>query len=158
MATTNPVPAPKPLSIKIQQTVLNGNLDDVTIGKEVPFTPASSAQEVLGLIGDNQEVFLKLLNDGLKEHVRENAKNDASGWFLMEEGEITEQIAQNISTVSDPSAVKKTINTLAQSGAGEKWKVYTPEQKSLARQAVKDLAKANPAILAMLTGGMASGK
>ena len=120
------------------------NMSDVTLFKEVQFTPVTSTEEALKRLGHDAKKFLEVINDGLESEARRSAVSDPSIPWLQEndEGEKSEFAG----TLADSKAVNGLVLNLAKSVFG-----YAKDASADVRRAAKDSAfemiKSTPAIV-----------
>lgn len=119
---------------KVTSTVFDlDTMSEVTLIKNVAFAPVSNSAEALARVGNDAGKFLAIINDGLRQHVRESAKSDNSIPWLQEndEGETTEFAG----TPADSKAVNSLVLTLAKTIFG-----YSKDADLKAKQAAKENA------------------
>jgi len=75
-------------TLKIQKTVFDlDSKDDVTVIKEVTFTPVDSTQAALTIVGHDAKKFLEIINAGLRDYTRDQATTDNSIPWMQEDEE-----------------------------------------------------------------------
>lgn len=141
---TSATPAPKP--IRVQRTVTDvETFDDVTLVKDVPFTPVTSVNEAMGVLGNNADKLLQIINSGLQSEIRAQNSDVYSGdWStLNDDGSIG---APYTGTPVNKEAVNPLVRTLAATVFG-----YSPELPIEQKREIKEKAlamiKSTPAIL-----------
>lgn len=79
----------EPTTLELSKSVFDlGQKADVTLYKQVSFTPATSAKEALERIGNDSAKFLEIVNSGLQDWTREQAKADETlPWRAKDEEE-----------------------------------------------------------------------
>jgi hypothetical protein len=119
------------------------SMSDVTLFKNLEFSPVNSTQEALSAVGGDAKKFLAIINEGLRQHVRESAKSDSTiPWMQeQEEGEPT----QFTGTPADSKAVNSLVLTLAKTIFGYS-KDATSEAKSAAKASAMAMISSNEQI------------
>ena len=65
--------------LRIQKTVFDlDSRDDVTVVKEVNFTPVESTADALARVGNDAKKFLEIINAGLEDYTRTQAATDST--------------------------------------------------------------------------------
>jgi hypothetical protein len=118
-------------------------MSDVTLFKNLEFSPVNSTQEALAAVGGDAKKFLAIINEGLRQHVRESAKSDSSiPWMQeQEDGEPT----QFGGTPADTKAVNSLVLTLAKTIFGYS-KDSTNEAKASAKASAMQMISTNEQI------------
>lgn len=143
---------PVPNAIPLTRTILDlDTFEDVTLYKDVPFTPVTSTEEALTRLGNDAAKFLAIVNEGLGAETRRNGANDPSiPWLEMDEKGVKTPFT---GTPADSMKVNATVLNIAKSVFGytsvkdgktedEKNKIRTANQA--AKQAAMDLIKSTP--------------
>lgn len=123
-------------TLPVQRSVFDlDTMTDVTLFKEVIFTPATSTEDALARVGRDAKKFLAIINEGLESEARRSAVLDSSIPWLMEddEGEKTPFAG----TPADSKAVNGLVLNLAKSVFG-----YTKESSKDQKKASKEAAMA----------------
>lgn len=134
----------KVIELPLQQSVFDlETMDEVTLVKTVPFIPATSVEAALAVVGNDSAKFLEIVNEGLKNHTRETAKNDPSiPWNVEdEEGNLTPFTG----SPADAKVVNNLILSMAKSVFGYA-KDITREAKKAAKESAMTLIRSTPAI------------
>ena len=104
----------------VRQTVFDlDTFEDVTRGRLVVEPHASSMAEALTLVNGDHAALLDVINDGLIERARANAKGIAEGWFILSDtnpNELTDK--PFVGTPASSKGVRQTIMTLAKTVFG----------------------------------------
>lgn len=96
---------------RVNNTVFDlDSFDDVLLFKNVAFEPVTTTQEALARVGNDTAKFMEIVNEGLRQHVRESAKNDNSTPWLQEDedGDVSE-FTGTIASGKDVNTLKLTL-------------------------------------------------
>jgi hypothetical protein len=127
---------------KVTSTVFDlDSMSEVTLIKNVEFAPVANTQEALHRVGNDAAKFLAIINDGLRQHVRESAKSDNSIPWLFEDEESGETTAF-AGTPADMKAVNSLKLTLAKTIFGYN-KDSDVEQKRAAKESALKMIAGN---------------
>jgi hypothetical protein len=131
-------------TIPVQRSVFDlDTMTDVTLFKEVEFTPAMTTEEALKRVGNDAKKFLSIINEGLESETRRSAVNDPSIPWLQENDEGEKSAFAG--TPADSKAVNGLVLNLAKSVFGYT-KEASPETKKAAKQSAMDMITSNDAI------------
>jgi hypothetical protein len=131
-------------TIPIQKTLFDlDTMSEVTLFKEVEFTPVTTTEEALKRLGHDAKKFLAVINDGLETETARAARSDSSIPWLSENDE-GEKVAF-AGTPADSKAVNGLVLNLAKSVFGYT-KESEPEAKRAAKQSAIDMITSNEAI------------
>ena len=107
---TNPTPTE---TIPVQRTMTKmADFSEVTLKKERTFTRPQTSQEVLALINNDAQLYMRILIDGLKAHLRRQLAADSTiPWHVLDEdgsmgAEFNEEVVES-------SIVNNLVNTFA---------------------------------------------
>lgn len=132
-------------TITIQKTLFDlDTMSEVTLQKDVEFTPAQSTEEALHRVGKDAKRFLAVINEGLEAETARQAKADPSIPWLQENDE--GEKAAWTGTPADTKAVNGLVLNLAKSVFGYV-KDATPETKRAAKDSAMEMVKNTPAIV-----------
>lgn len=147
---------------KLQNTVFDlTQFDDVKLVKTVALpAPVTSVEEALAVVGNNSDALLKVINAGLSEHVKEQARAEKTGWKVEDEDgnlsdtEYTGKYAEGDVAKTVNGAILNFAKMLAMGAGG--WDSLKGEDGRKKKAEFKAMAvqnfRANPAVLASLTG------
>lgn len=132
-------------TLRVQKQVFDiSEFENVTLAKEVPFTPVASVTDALKALGNDNAKLLEVINAGLESEVRENARMNSEGWRTFIEG--TKDLNGPFEgTAADKDDVDANVLTLAKTLYGYN-KDLTKEAKRAAKDKAMELIKTTPAI------------
>jgi hypothetical protein len=139
--------------VRVQRTIFDlASFEEVTLAKEVAFTPVESTQDALARLDGDAAKFLGIINEGLRAETRRVAAESPSDWHtLTEENEVNGAFD---GIVSDIKKVNALVLTLAKTVFG-----YSKEMDKLAKAKAKtaamDMIKSNDAIKSGLAASAA---
>lgn len=140
------MPETKKLVVRNQVFDLD-TFDDVTLVKEVEFTPIASLKDALAMVGGDESKLMDLLNVGMEDKAREVARMDSNGWRTFKksaDGDDTAEINGEFSgTPVDDTDVKALVLTIAKTTG-----TYgtTPESRKAAKEAARSIIKNTPVL------------
>lgn len=118
-------------------------MSDVTLYKDVPFTPVETLEEARQRLGNDAKRLLAVINDGLESETRKAAKTDDSiPWYSLNDENEKEVFT---GTPADSKAVNGLVLNLAKSVFGYT-KTASIEEKRTAKDAALQMIKATDAI------------
>lgn len=122
------------VKVKVQRTIFDlAVMEEVTLAKEVDYTPVESTQEALQRLEGNAGKFLEIINEGLRAETRRQAGSDPADWrTLTDEGEVNGPFS---GVVADIKAVNALVLTLAKTVFG-----YSKEMDKASKRTAKDSA------------------
>lgn len=143
---TNATPAPGVESIRIQKTVFDlESFEDVTLVKEVPFSPVAAIDEALARLGNDSAKLLAVVNDGLRSELRSTERDNSEGYFLADEdGKPSGETFAGIA--ADNAKVNAVVLAMAKSVFGLNPSM-SKEQKRAAKDSAVNLVRTTPAIV-----------
>jgi len=129
--------------LPLQRTGIDlDTMNDVTLVKDVPFTPVKTTQEALERLGHNAAKFLEVINDGLESVARAAAIADPEIPWMQEDEEGNKTAFTG--TLADTKAVNGLVLTLAKTAFNyPKDKNAPVEQKRAAKDKAFAFIKAN---------------
>lgn len=145
------------------------DFQEVTLVKQVAFTPAESLQAALEALGNDQEALLKIINSGLAEKAKDEARDNSAAWRtykLDEQGEIVTENGVPVingeftGSLVDSDKLNMILLPMAKNVKGENGQTLWPEKgakgdtakmKRDAREKALELIKGNPALMAILS-------
>lgn len=132
------------MELPIQNTVFDlDSMDEVTLVKTVHFTPATSVEAALAVVGNDSAKFLEIINEGLKNHTRETAKEDVSIPWMVEDEEGNK--TPFTGAPADSAKVNGLILNMAKSVFGYS-KDMARDAKRAAKESAMGLIRNTPAI------------
>jgi hypothetical protein len=147
----------EPIVLEPTQSVFDlDSKSDVTLYKQVTFTPVDNTKEALERVGNDSAAFLKIINDGLRSYTNEAAKKDESiPWQAKDEdGNL---IPFTGTTISEEKSVQLQANVLnmAKMVFGYQKTMSADEKenrilKAAAKDKARDMLLGNPAVVASL--------
>lgn len=143
----------EPITLECTQSVFDlDTKSDITLFKQGTFTPATNAQEALAAVGNDSETFLKVINAGLRDFVREQlSANDLVAWQAKdEEGNLVPFSGTTISEEKSKQLAANVLN-MAKMVFGYA-KEMGRDEKRVAKDKAQDMLLSNPAVLASLKG------
>lgn len=143
----------EPITLECTQSVFDlDTKSDITLYKQGTFTPATNAQEALAAVGNDSETFLKVINAGLRDFVREALSANAElPWQAKdEEGNL---IPFSGTTISEEKSKQLAANVLNMAKMVFGYaKEMGRDEKRVAKDKAQDMLLSNPAVLASLKG------
>lgn len=101
---------------KVNSTVFDvTSKSEVTLSKIFDFVEATSADAALQRIGNDAKAFLAIVNEGLRQHEREQAVNNNSIPWKTEDGEV---FTGDVLTEEQTKKLSATVLTLAKTMFG----------------------------------------
>lgn len=143
----------EPITLECTQSVFDlDTKSDITLFKQGTFTPATNAQEALAAVGNDSETFLKVINAGLRDFVREQlSANESVAWQAKdEEGNLVPFSGTTISEEKSKQLAANVLN-MAKMVFGYA-KEMGRDEKRVAKDKAQDMLLSNPAVLASLKG------
>jgi hypothetical protein len=121
--------------------------DDAVLYKQIPFTPAANTKEALERINNDAAKFLEIINAGLQEHAREQARTDTSiPWQAKDdEGNLIPWTGTPISEDKSKQLAANVLN-MAKMLFGYT-KEMSRDEKRVSKDKAQDMLLANPAVV-----------
>jgi len=138
----------EPIVLEPTQSVFDlDSKSDVTLYKQVTFTPVDNTKEALERVGNDSAAFLKIINDGLRSYTAEKAKSDDSiAWQAKdEEGNLVPFSGTTISEEKSKQLAANVLN-MAKMVFGYT-KELSRDEKRVAKDKAQDMLLSNPAII-----------
>lgn len=155
-----PSPSTTPRQLKVQRQFFDLDaLENVTVGKMVPFVSVTSVEEALSEVGNDTKKLLNLINEGREAATRDAARATANGWYLMDDNnQPTKDTFEG--TGVDPTSYNALRMTFAKTMFGYvSGRGLNDEQKKVneaARTGADDFIKNTPAIREKLKASILS--
>lgn len=126
---------------------------DVTLFKQVNFTPATDTQEALSRVGNDASTFMKIVNAGLRTFTLDQAKEDTSiPWTAKDdEGNPVPFSGTTISEEKSKQLDANVLNMAKMLFGYEKGKAK--EEKRVAKEKALAMLLDNPAVIEGLRAG-----
>lgn len=131
-------------SYRVQKQILDGEtFEKTTLVKSFEFSPASTIEEAMQRLGGDTKKFLDVVNEGLVSAVRDEMRNNDSGWGVEnDKGELEPFTG----TAVDDSKFNALVLTMAKSAFGY-FDAKTPEAKKAAKEQAAVAIKGSPVLL-----------
>jgi hypothetical protein len=139
--------------LKIQKTVFDlDSKDDVTVIKEVTFTPVESMHQFTERVGNDAKKVLEIINAGLRDYTRESAMDDTSiAWMQEDEDGNKTPFAGSLLTEEKTKQLNANILNMAKLLFGyAKDMVGGRDAKKAAKEKAKNMLLDNPQIVEAL--------
>ena len=142
-------------TLKIQKSVFDlDSFEDVTLVKEVAYSPVASTEEALARLGNDAAKLIAVINDGLRTELRTSERENPAGFVLADEdGKPTEETFAG--TIADSGKVNAVVLAMAKSVFGLNPKA-SREEKRKAKDAAINLVRTTPAIVEGLRNSAAA--
>ena len=141
----------QPIVLEPTQSVFDlDSKSDVTLYKQVTFTPVDNTKDALERVGNDAQAFLKIINDGLRSYTAEKAKSDESiPWQAKDEdGNLVPFTGSTISEEKSKQLAANVLN-MAKMVFGYT-KELSRDEKRVAKDKAQDMLLGNPAVVASL--------
>lgn len=137
-------------TLRIQRTVFDlDSKGDVTVIKDVEFSPVASMQEALAKVNHDGAKMLAIVNAGLRDYTREQAETDGTPW--MQEDEEGNKSEFSGTLLSEEKSKQLAVNAL---NMAKLLFGYTKEGEKAAKREAKakamDMLLSNPAVVEAL--------
>lgn len=145
MATTvNSPTVPAGNKVLVTKEVFDlDQFNEVKIGKEVDYTPLTDLDQILDKLNNDQERMIKIINSGLVEELKREARSDDNNWHSFDdEGKLNGPYE---GTVANPKKVNVIVLGLAKSVFGFN-KDMNRDQKREAKEQAMAFVKSNETI------------
>jgi hypothetical protein len=131
--------------VPLTRTVLDlASFNEVTIAKEMTFTPVANQHEALARLGNNGEKLLAVINEGLRAEERRIERTKPEGWLEMDEdGKVTTKQFSGIP--ADPKIVNGMVLMLAKT-VYDYSAVDSPEHRKASKDRAREFIKNAPVI------------
>lgn len=141
--------------IVVESTIFDlAAFEEVQVGKVIEYVPVTTIDEALAKLGNDSNKLLAVVNDGLLEEAKKNARKDPSGWHTFDDDD-----KLNGPFDGQPADMKKVnslVLTLAKTVFGFS-KDLTKDQKRESKESAKSLIQGNEAMRAGLQKSAAIG-
>ena len=146
----------EPIVLNVTQTVFDlDRKDDVTVFKSVTFTPVDSTKEALERVGNDSAKFLEIVNAGLADYTREQAKTDSSQPWMEKDGEEEKEFSGTLISEEKSKQLAANVLNMAKMVFGYQKemsadKAESKKLKAAAKDKAQDMLLGNPAVVASL--------
>ena len=140
----------EPIVLNVTQTVFDlDRKDDVTVFKSVTFTPVDSTKEALERVGNDSAKFLEIVNAGLADYTREQAKTDGSQPWMEKDGEEEKEFSGTLISEEKSKQLAANVLNMAKMVFGYT-KELSRDEKRVAKDKAQDMLLGNPAVVGSL--------
>lgn len=134
------------MTVPVQKSIFDlKSFEEVTVKKSVTFTPATTIEQAMASVGNDQAKFLELVNTGLRAEVMGAARRDPAGWY-----EVDEDDKVTSTQFSGIAANQKEVNALVLLLAKTVFKYdksMSPEQKQESKKNAKAMIRSSEAMV-----------
>jgi len=138
----------EPIVLEPTQSVFDlDSKSDVTLYKQVTFTPVDNTKEALERVGNDSAAFLKIINDGLCSYTAEQAKQDSSIPWMAKDDE-DNLVPFTGTTISENASKQLSVHVLSLAKLLYDYAKDMPrEDKRKAKEQAQAQILSNPAIV-----------